>query len=86
MLGNTISQGEKLFQSSFFGFPVQFDVFPPFGEGHNSQKGDDNNFDGGIAFLSVDSRIFEVIKKVEYGWYGFEDHCAPKKKLPAILR
>jgi hypothetical protein len=60
MFGNTVFQGEKLFQPRFFSFSAQFDVFPPFGEGHNGQKGNDNNPDEGITFLSLDSRIFEV--------------------------
>jgi hypothetical protein len=60
-----------VFQPGFFGFSVQFDVFPPFGEGHNGQKGDEDNFDEGIAFLPLDARVFDVVKKVDYGRYSF---------------
>jgi hypothetical protein len=37
-------QGEELFQPGFFGFPVFFDVFPPFCESHDGQQGDKDNF------------------------------------------
>jgi hypothetical protein len=74
VFGNTVFQEEKVFQPCFLCFPVQFDVFPAFGEGHHRQKGNDNNFDKGIAFLAVDSRVFDIVKKVDDGWYGFWDH------------
>jgi hypothetical protein len=68
VFGNTLFQGEKAFQPGFFGFPVQFDVFPAFGEGHHCQKGDGDNFDKGTAFFSLNSRVVDVVKKVDYGW------------------
>jgi hypothetical protein len=36
---------------------------PAFGEGHHRHKGDDDTFDEGIAFLPVDSRVFDIVKK-----------------------
>jgi hypothetical protein len=63
-----------VFQPGFFGFSVQFDVFPPFGEGHNGQKGDDDNFDEWITFFPFDPWVFDVVKKVDNGWYSFGDH------------
>jgi hypothetical protein len=74
VLGNTVFQREKLFQPGFFGFSVPFDVFPPFGEGHNGQEGDNDTFDEGRAFLSLDAWVFDVVKKVDYGRYSFGDH------------
>jgi hypothetical protein len=68
VFGNTMFQGEKAFQPGFFGFSVQFDVFPALGEGRHRQKGDDDNFDKGIAFFSLNPRVFDVVKKVDYRW------------------
>jgi hypothetical protein len=74
VLGDAVFQGEKLLQPCFFGFPVQFDVFPALGKSHRRQKGDDDNLDEGVAFLPVDPRVFNVVKKIDNGWYGLGTH------------
>jgi hypothetical protein len=64
----------RVFKAPPQGFSVPFDVFPAFGEGRHRQKGDDDTFDKGIAFFSLNPRVFDVVKKVDYGRYGFGDH------------
>jgi hypothetical protein len=44
MFGDAVFQGEELSQPPFLGFSVFFDVFPPFGKGHDGQQGDNDNF------------------------------------------
>jgi hypothetical protein len=69
-----VFQGEQRFQPGFFGFSVQFDVFPAFGEGRHRQKGDDDTFDKGTAFFRSIRGSLMSLKKSMMGGYGFGDH------------
>jgi hypothetical protein len=65
MFGNAVLQGEGLFQPPFFGFPVSFDGFPPFGESHGGQQGNNDNFYQGIRFVPFDAGVFGILEEAE---------------------
>jgi hypothetical protein len=68
VFGDTVFQGEQRFQPGFFGFSVQFDVFPAFGEGRHRQKGDDDTFDKGTAFFrSIRGSLMSLKKSMMGG-------------------
>jgi hypothetical protein len=74
VFGYTVLQGQELFQPSFFGFPVFFDVFSAFGKGYDSPLGDNNDLQQGICFVPFYSGVLICLKMSIKGGMDCIDH------------
>jgi hypothetical protein len=65
MFGYAVLQGQELSQLCFLGFSVFLDVFPAFGEGHDGQQGDNDDFYQGVSLVPFDPGVFDVFEEVD---------------------